>query len=277
VRAAIQEAGIDPSRIDRAIMVGGSSRIPSVIAGLKDILGIDPDLSIDPDLCVAMGAAIQAGIMEGEILDKILVDITAHSLGVKALDGLAPWMGNEIFSVIIPKNTPIPVKKAEVYYTVGDNQKEVDVEVFQGESRNCDENTLIGEFLFELRPSPRHSEIVVEFSYDLDGIVHVTVDQKGYNNKKEVSLAVRGRGAGRQGAEAGRQDYLQKKAKKLLAMLGQETSDQDAGIASLSSQLEGALKAYSMAKDQGTDNEELEELEEILLDAMEEIEDRLNL
>ena len=276
VEKTIQEAGLEPSQIDRAIMVGGSSRIPAVIAGLKEILQLDPDLSIDPELCVAMGAAVQAGIMEGEILNKVLIDITAHSLGIRALDGSMPWMKQDIFSVIIPKNTPIPTKKAEVYYTTVDNQKRVQVEVFQGESLNCDENALIGRFKFDLRPAPRNSQVVVEFSYDLDGIVHVVVDQKGRDNRKEVSLSVRGRRAGTMERQpAKRQDYLQRKAQKLLSLLDEGVAGGGEGppADAIATRLARALAAYSDAKGKGMDEEGLEEFEEALLDAIEDAEE----
>ncbi len=274
VERTIQEADLEPSQIDRVIMVGGSSRIPAVIAGLKEILQIDPDLSIDPELCVAMGAAVQAGIMEGEILNKILMDITAHSLGIKALDGSTPWMEQDVFSVIIPKNTPIPTKKAEVYHTTLDNQELVRVEVFQGESENCDENTLIGQFKFKLHPAPRHSQIIIEFSYDLDGIVHVVADQKGHDNRKEVSLSVRGRGAGaKERQHAKRQDYLQRKALKFLFLLDKESMSRDEDLpTALISQINQALAAYSDTKEKAMDDDRLEEFEEALLDAIEEAE-----
>ncbi|NIA08540.1 MAG: Hsp70 family protein [Nitrospiraceae bacterium] len=268
VKHALEEASLEPEDLDKVILVGGSSYIPAVIEGLKMSINFSPELAVDPELCVALGAAVQGGIMAGEIFDQILVDVAAHSLGIRAFGREDDYLDArpDTFAPIIPRNTPIPVTRADVFYTMAENQKMVLIDVFQGESDHCSQNESIDSFNLSLRPSPIHCEIVVEFSYDLDGIIHVVADQKGYDNRKEVTMSVRERGAG--GVQASiTEDYLQRKAKKLLE--AKEIPEDDPAR----KQLVEALDAYSKAKDSGGTEEDLDTLEEDLLDAIEEAEE----
>jgi len=263
VKHAVEEAGLEPGDLDRVILVGGSSHIPAVIEGLKTTLGLLPELAVDPELCVALGAAVQGGIMAGEIFDQILVDVTAHSLGVRVVGEDDYFNAKpDTFAVIIPRNTPIPVTRSEVFFTIRDNQKKVLTDVFQGEKKRCSQNESIGSFTMSLHPSPINSQIVIEFSYDLDGIIHVVTDQKGYDNRKEVTMSVRERGAG--GVQASiSENYLQRKANKLLRDTKSHEDDPRKTL------LKKALDAYSKAISSGAPEEDIESLEEDLLDAIE--------
>ena len=268
VKHAVEEANLDPEDLDRVILVGGSSHIPAVVDGLKTTLGISPELAVDPDLCVALGAAVQGGIMAGEVFDQILVDVTAHSLGIKVFgpEDNFPDTTADTFATIIPRNTSIPITCADVFYTMVDDQEAVRIDVFQGESKLCSKNESIGSFSLPLRPSPKGSDIVVEFSYDLDGIIHVVADQKGYNNRKEVTMSVRERGAGGV-AESVSGDYLQRKAKRVLGEMKAPEND------SVRIQLMETLDAYTEAMSFGASEEDLESVEEDLLDAIEAVEE----
>jgi len=196
------------------------------------------------------------------------VDVAAHSLGIRAFGKEDDYFGArpDSFAPIIPRNTPIPVTRADVFHTMVENQEIVLIDVYQGEGSRCSQNKSIGSFEMSLRPSPINSDIVVEFSYDLDGIIHVVVDQKGYDNRKEMTMSVRERGAG--GVQASvTEDYLQRKAKKLLGMKGLSEDDP------ARRQLIEALDAYTEARASGASEKDIEALEEDLLDAMEEVEE----
>lgn len=189
VLEAMDEAKVIAEDIDRIVLVGGSTRMPAVQEMLAQLFDQPMEHSVDPDLCVALGAAVQAGIIAGEPLRHILIDVAAHSLGTRTIDEIDPETGEpDYFSTIIRRNTRIPVARSEVYYTSVPEQKRVEVEVYQGESLSCRENTLVDSFIFDLRPAPVHSPITVEFSYDLQGIIQVTVTQKGYENIKTVAV-----------------------------------------------------------------------------------------
>jgi molecular chaperone DnaK len=220
VDRALADARLTPEAIDRVILVGGSTHIPRVQELLAERFPCPVEHAVDPALCVALGAAIQGAILAGEVFDHILVDVAAHSLGVKSLTIAADavlWAPRDAnhFSVIIPRNTQVPAARSEVFYTLADNQKSVDVEVYQGESSRCSENTLIGRFQYPLLPAPRQSPVVVEFRYDLEGIIRVTVHQKGTDNRKEVTLSTRTREEADAGASGPVENYILRKARKL--------------------------------------------------------------
>jgi molecular chaperone DnaK len=168
--------------------VGGSTRIPRVRALLDEAFGVDVHEEIDPDLAVALGAAIQAALLAGEAVERILVDVASHSLGVLAL-GQDEWEA-DTFAPIVRRNTVLPATRTEEFYTLVDDQPGVEVKVYQGESPRASQNTLVGEFYYHLKPAPAHTPVRVEFSYTLDGIVQVKVLQKGTDNVTSVSLNV---------------------------------------------------------------------------------------
>ncbi len=272
VEEALKEADLSTSDIGRIILVGGSTRTPLVQQLLTEKFELPIYHSIDPDLCVGLGAAVQSGLIAGEPLGHILLDVTAHSLGVKTIDAVDYETGEaDYFSTIIRRNTKIPVRKAEVYYTTHADQEGVNVEVYQGESPSCKENTLIGEFFFTLKPAPARSPVLAEFAYDKEGIVHITVDQKGYNNRKEVTLDVRRKKI--LDKEEGERDqvilnYIVEKARRLLEemVLPQDFRGE---LSDLTTRYEDALRT-------GEDDKKTDDLEEKLLDKIEEAEERLS-
>ena len=184
VDKALTESGLSAECIDQVLLVGGSTRIPAVIDLLEEQFGDSRMPVVDPDLSVAKGAAIQGGIITGSHLHHVLIDVTSHTLSTSAL--------NEQMALhcvpIISRNTQIPITRSEMFYTMVTNQKQVRVEVYQGESPEPEENTLIGSLDLALAPAPENSPIVIEYSYDLNGIIHVKVEQKGYSRKREVDL-----------------------------------------------------------------------------------------
>ncbi|MFO7802511.1 MAG: Hsp70 family protein, partial [Desulfovermiculus sp.] len=186
VKNALSEAALPAQAIENVLLVGGSTRIPAVISLLEEEFGSSRMPVVDPDLSVAKGAAIQGGIITGSHIHQVLIDVTPHTLSTKALTD-DPNQRLQCIP-IIPRNTQIPVTRSEMFYTVISQQRQVQVSVYQGESYVPDDNTLIGALDLSLAPAPEGSPIVIEYSYDLNGIIHVKVEQKGYSRKREVDL-----------------------------------------------------------------------------------------
>jgi len=271
VHEALREAHLHQDDIGKVILVGGATKTPLVMTMLAEMFDHPIDHSIDPDLCVAMGASVQNGLISGEPLGHILLDVTAHSLGVKTADEMDEDSGDaDFFSVIIRRNTKVPVRKAEVYYTLFESQPGVDVEVYQGESRSCKQNTQIGSFFYPLKPSPAGSPVVAEFAYDKEGIVHITVDQKGYLNRKEVTLDVRKKTIFEDRGEVREQKILNYIIQKSRRLIEDEhlTPDLRGELETLTGQYEEALKS-------GEDDRLIDQYEDRLLEKMEEAEERL--
>ncbi|KYC43008.1 heat-shock protein Hsp70 [Scytonema hofmannii PCC 7110] len=178
---ALTDAKLEPEEIDRIILVGGSTRIPLVQQMIQEDLGQTPTDGIQPDLCVALGAALQAGVLIGEAVDAILVDVIPHSLGIATAVPTPMGIMPGYFSVIIPRNSVVPVSRSQVYSTVFDEQEVVEIEVFQGENAIAEENVPLGSFRVEnLPPQPAGSiQIEVHFDFDLNGILTVTTTEKG--------------------------------------------------------------------------------------------------
>ncbi len=279
VDRALDEARLRPDQIDRVVLVGGSTHIPRLRELLDERFACPVEHAVDPALCVALGAAVQGALLGGQIFDHILVDVAAHSLGIKVLgeeDHPHQWMitGADTFSALIRRNTQIPATWSEVYRTLHDEQPWVDVEVYQGESRLCSENTLIGQFEFELRPAPAGGEVVVEFSYDLDGVVRVVVEQRGFDNRKEVTVDTRERKVDALPDKLGPavDNYMIRKARSLAGRLG-ALPESDAG--ELRQRLEGAAGAYEKALASG-DDEVVDRFEDQLLEVLDEAEEALD-
>ena len=178
---ALADANLEPKEIDRIILVGGSTRIPLVQQMIEEHLGQTPTDGIQPDLCVALGAALQAGVLVGESVDAILVDVIPHSLGIAAAVNTPMGIMPGYFSVIIPRNSVVPVSRSEVYSTLLDDQEVVEIEVFQGENAIAEENVPLGSFKVENLPLKPAGSIQVEvhFDFDLNGILTVTTTEKG--------------------------------------------------------------------------------------------------
>ncbi|MGL4621910.1 Hsp70 family protein [Chroococcidiopsis sp.] len=178
---ALEDAKLEPKDLDRIILVGGSTRIPLIQHAIEAHLGQSPTDGIEPDLCVALGASLQAGVLVGEAVDAILVDVTPHSLGISAAIDTPMGIMPGFFSVIIPRNSVIPVSRSEVYSTMRDNQEAVEIEVFQGENPAAEENVPLGSFKVENLPlkSAGSVQVEVHFDFDLNGILTVTATEKG--------------------------------------------------------------------------------------------------
>lgn len=181
-RKAIADSGYSLNEINKVILVGGSTRIPAVREKVKELFGKEPDKSVNPDEAVAIGAAIQGGVLAGEVSDVLLLDVTPLSLGIETLGG--------VMTKIITRNTTIPTKKSEIFSTAADNQTAVDIHVLQGERELAKDNRTLGRFqLTEIPPAPRGTpQIEVTFDIDANGIVHVSAKDLKTNKEQKIKI-----------------------------------------------------------------------------------------
>jgi molecular chaperone DnaK len=181
-RLALKDAGLSASDIDEVLLVGGQTRTPKVTEGVKELFGKEPDKSINPDEAVALGAAIQAAVLKGDVKDVLLLDVTPLSLGIETLGG--------VFTKLIERNTTIPAKKGQVFSTAADNQPAVGVKVFQGEREMASDNKLLGNFeLVGIPPAPRGiPQIEVTFDMDANGILHVSAKNVGTGKEQSIRI-----------------------------------------------------------------------------------------
>jgi len=182
MQQALKDAGLDPKSIDEVILVGGSTRIPKVQQIVKDYFGKEPNKSVNPDEVVAIGAAIQGGVLAGEVKDVLLLDVTPLSLGIETLGGVT--------TVLIPRNTTIPTRKSEVFSTAEDNQTTVEIHVLQGERQMAIDNRTIGKFqLTGIPPAPRGMpQVEVTFDIDANGILHVSAKDKTTGKEQKIRI-----------------------------------------------------------------------------------------
>lgn len=206
VDESLSDGKLHANQIDKVILVGGASRTPLVRRLLEDRLGQPVHAEVDPDLCVAMGAAIQGGLIAGIDVGPVLVDITPHTLGIQAVGDLYGFTSVYHFSPVIERNTPLPATRSELYGTCVDNQKQVVIKVYQGESEDVRHNDKVGEFTLQgLAGVERGNEILVRFDLDLDGILKVTATERatGLSEGLTIDNAIsRFRASNRQDAEA---------------------------------------------------------------------------
>jgi molecular chaperone DnaK len=189
VDESLSDANLTVEQIDRVVLVGGATRTPMVHQLLHEQLRKEVHSEVDPDLCVAMGAAIQAGLISGVDVGPILVDITPHTLGIECLGILHGHMSDRVFSAVIERNTPLPASRSEVYTTAFDGQDRVVIPVYQGEDQDTRHNVQIGEFcLEELRDVPRGNEILVRFDLNLDGILNVVAVERTTGRQKQLTV-----------------------------------------------------------------------------------------
>jgi molecular chaperone DnaK len=182
MQQALKDASLDPKRIDEVILVGGSTRIPKIQQIVKDYFGKEPNKSVNPDEVVAIGAAIQGGVLGGEVKDVLLLDVTPLSLGIETLGGVT--------TVLIPRNTTIPTKKSETFSTAEDNQTTVEIHVLQGERQMAMDNRTIGKFqLTGIPPAPRGMpQVEVTFDIDANGILHVSAKDKTTGKEQKIRI-----------------------------------------------------------------------------------------
>src|SRR5688500_8080728 len=186
MKKALADAGLKAADIDEVVLVGGMTRMPKVREVVKEFFGKEPHVGVNPDEVVAMGAAIQAGVLQGDVKDVLLLDVTPLSLGIETLGG--------VFTRMIDRNTTIPTKKSQVYSTAEDNQNAVTIRVFQGEREMAADNKVLGQFdLVGIPPAPRGvPQVEVTFDIDANGIVHVTAKDKGTGKEQQIRIQASG-------------------------------------------------------------------------------------
>jgi molecular chaperone DnaK len=180
--AALKDAGVKKTDIDEVILVGGMTRMPAVQAAVKEFFGKEPLKGVNPDEVVAIGAAIQGGVLGGEVKDVLLLDVTPLSLGIETLGG--------VFTKLIEKNTTIPTNASQVFSTAADNQTSVEISVLQGEREFAADNKSLGRFILDgIPPAPRGvPQVEVKFDIDANGIVHVTATDKASGKEQKITI-----------------------------------------------------------------------------------------
>ncbi|MCD1258490.1 molecular chaperone DnaK [Paenibacillus athensensis] len=181
-RQALSDSGLSPSQIDKVVLVGGSTRIPAVVEAIKKLIGKEPHKGVNPDEVVALGAAVQAGVLTGDVKDVVLLDVTPLSLGIETAGG--------VFTKMIDRNTTIPTSKSQVFSTYADNQTSVEIHVLQGERSMAADNKTLGRFMLgDIPPAPRGiPQIEVSFDIDANGIVNVSALDKGTGKSQKITI-----------------------------------------------------------------------------------------
>ena len=189
IHTALRSADLTASQVEKILLVGGATRTPMIRRRLLEVFGHEPRGEVDADLCVALGAAIEGAAIAGAEVSAVLVDVTPYTFGTSALGEFEGELYPYSYVPIIPRNTPIPVRKSEVFYTVADNQTQVDVRIYQGENADALQNIKIGEFRVEgLSKAPAGNEVVLDLALDRDGILHVAAREKKTGLERRISI-----------------------------------------------------------------------------------------
>ena len=222
IHSALRAADLTATQVDEILLVGGATRTPMIRRRLLEIFGLEPRGEVDADLCVAMGAAIQGAAIGGAEVSAVLVDVTPYTFGTSALGELDGELYPYQYVPIIARNTPIPVRKSEVFYTVMDDQTVVDVRIYQGENEDALENIKIGQFMVEgLREAPAGNPVVLDLALDRDGILHVTAREKNTGLERRISID---QAVARYGAEE-----LRRARDRIGTLFGQNDTDPPLG------------------------------------------------
>jgi molecular chaperone DnaK len=189
IHIALESAGLTASQVDEILLVGGATRTPMIRRRLMEVFGNEPRGEVDPDLCVALGAAIQGAAMAGTEVSAVLVDVTPYTFGTSAIGELNGDIYPYRYFPIIPRNTPIPVRRSEVFFTASDSQTEVDVRIFQGESEDALENIQLGEFRISgLSKAPAGNPVILDLALDRDGILQVSAREKTTGLERRITI-----------------------------------------------------------------------------------------
>ena len=189
IHIALESANLTASQVDEILLVGGATRTPMIRRRLMEAFGKEPRGEVDPDLCVALGAAIQGAAMVGTEVSAVLVDVTPYTFGTSALGDLNDELYPYCYIPIIPRNTPIPVRRSEVFFTVSDAQTEVDVKIFQGENADALENIQLGEFrITGLSKAPAGNPVILDLALDRDGILQVSAREKATGLERRITI-----------------------------------------------------------------------------------------
>jgi molecular chaperone DnaK (HSP70) len=250
--------------VEEILLVGGATRTPVIRRRLAEVFGHEPRGEVDADLCVAMGAAIQGAAISGQEVSAVLVDVTPYTFGTSALGELDGEFYPYCYIPIIPRNTPIPVRKSEMFYTVGDNQTEVDVRVFQGENPDAEQNIEIGRFRVEgLSKAPAGNEVLLDLALDRDGILHVTAREKRTGLERRISID--------QAVSRYKAAELQQARERIGALFGESVTDTAPGDAGADRTEVAALLERARARLDSVSDEDRQEM----IDLMEAIQDAL--
>lgn len=189
IHTALRSADLTATQVEEILLVGGATRTPVIRRRLMEVFRHEPRGEVDADLCVAMGAAIQGAAIAGQEVSAVLVDVTPYTFGTSAISELDGQLYPNCFIPIIPRNTPIPVRKSDVFYTVLDNQSDVDVRIYQGEERDAQQNIEVGQFRVEgLSKAPAGNEVTLDLALDRDGILHVTAREKKTGLERQIRI-----------------------------------------------------------------------------------------
>jgi molecular chaperone DnaK len=264
IHTALRSADLTASQVEKILLVGGATRTPMIRRRLAEVFGHEPRGEVDADLCVALGAAIQGAAIAGAEVSAVLVDVTPYTFGISALGELDGEYYPYRYVPIIPRNTPIPVRKSEVFYTVADNQTDVDVRIFQGENADALQNIQIGQFRVEgLSKAPSGNEVVLDLALDRDGILRVTAQEKSTGLERRISID--------QAVTRYDAANLQEARERIGALFGEDgaepASDGDAGAndADIAALLDKARARLDAAGDE--DRREMIDLMEAIRDA----------